>query len=118
MKSTMAPIKKINLFADIPSDLSQEHFQTLLGSPQLTIERIVSRGHASPTDFWYDQDWDEWVLLLKGSAVMCFADDPRRITLYPADALLIPAHARHRVQWTAPDIETIWLAVHLGRPPG
>lgn len=106
-------LTKINLFEDIPATFPGEWFQTLYGNAHLRIERIVSRGHASPPDFWYDQAWDEWVLLLKGSAGVCFAGDPETIPLGPGDALFIPAHARHRVQWTDPDGETIWLAVHI-----
>jgi cupin 2 domain-containing protein len=105
-------MKKTNLFTDIPAHLPQERFQTLFANPQLTIERIVSKGHASPQGFWYDQAWDEWVLLLKGGAGVQIESDPETITLGPGDALLLRAHVRHRVQWTDPAGETIWLAVH------
>lgn len=114
----MSPLNKLNLFEDIPAALPQEWFQTLFGNARLKIERIVSRGHASPPDFWYDQAWDEWVLLLQGSAGLSFADTPEIVPLGPGDALLIPAHTRHRVQWTDPDQDTIWLAVHANRENG
>ncbi|MDA8138236.1 MAG: cupin domain-containing protein [Desulfobacteraceae bacterium] len=105
-------MEKRNLFADIPVHLPQEWSQTLFAHPHLTIERIVSKGHASPQGFWYDQDWDEWVLLLKGRAGVRFENEPEIITLGPGEAVLIPAHVKHRVQWTDPAEETIWLAVH------
>jgi hypothetical protein len=57
-----------NRFADIPVHLPEELVQTLPGTSDFRIERIVSLGHASPEGFWYDQEGGEWVLLLKGAA--------------------------------------------------
>lgn len=102
-----------NLFADLPPPgEAEEAFTDLLARPGLRIERIVSRGQASPPGFWYDQGHDEWVALLLGSADLEIAgeDAPRR--LGPGDHLLIPARCRHRVART--DDPTVWLAVHLG----
>ncbi len=102
-----------NLLAQIPTSLPHELLQTLLERPGIRIERIVSRGHASPSDFWYDQEEHEWVLLLQGAARVQFED--RTIELSPGDYVDIPAHQRHRVAWTTPDEVTIWLAVfHAG----
>jgi cupin 2 domain-containing protein len=75
------------------------------------VERIVSRGHVSPAGFWYDQTQDEWVVLLAGAAELSFADG-RRVRLAPGDHVHLPAHERHRVEWTDPAQETVWLAVH------
>jgi cupin 2 domain-containing protein len=100
-----------NLFAEIPDDLPAELFQTLLRAPGLRIERIVSMGHASPEGFWYDQDTDEWILLLKGAARLAFeGEEP--IDLLPGAFVNIPAHRQHRVEWTDPAGTTIWLAIH------
>ncbi|HEY6434435.1 MAG TPA: cupin domain-containing protein, partial [Acetobacteraceae bacterium] len=74
--------------------------------------RIVSTGQASPPGFWYDQDWDEWVVLLAGSAGLQIEHEPAVRALHQGDYVAIPAHIRHRVEWTAPDQPTIWLAVH------
>lgn len=104
-----------NIFRDIPNDLPQELTQDLLRTRQATIERIVSRGHCSAKGFWYDQDRDEWVLLLSGKARIEFKDEPELTQLEPGDHLLIPAHVRHRVAWTEPFTDTIWLAVHLNK---
>ena len=60
---------KANLFAELPTELPQELFTTLVAASDLRIERIVSHGHASPADFWYDQPQDEWVMVLKGGPV-------------------------------------------------
>lgn len=106
-----------NLLHDLPAQLPEELFQTLVGTPQMRIERIVSRGHCSAEGFWYDQDEAEWVLLLKGAARLEFEDSLREMR--PGDHVHIPAHQRHRVAWTAPDEETIWLAVfHTGVSAG
>ena len=100
-----------NLFAGIPTSLPDELTEILLSRQGLRIERIVSRGHASPEDFWYDQAEDEWILLLAGSAGLQFGDETEARTLRPGDHLHIPAHRRHRVAWTTADTDTVWLAV-------
>ena len=102
-----------NLFADIPADLPEESIQTLLSVPGLRIERIISLGHNSPEGFWYDQEAHEWVLLLKGAARLRFEGDGP-IDLAPGTFVNIPAHRRHRVEWTDPSGPTIWLAIHYG----
>lgn len=100
-----------NLFDEIPEALPDEVFQTLLNAPGVRVERIISRGHASPEGFWYDQDESEWVVLLKGAAWLRFeGEDP--IELRPGAFVAIPAHRRHRVEWTDPDETTVWLAIH------
>jgi cupin 2 domain-containing protein len=98
-----------NLFADIPNQLSTELFTTLLSAGHVRIERIVSRGHLSPPDFWYDQDENEFVLLVTGAARLQFED--RVIEMKAGDCINIPAHQPHRVEWTTQDEQTIWLAV-------
>lgn len=105
-----------NIFTHIPEQLSEEFFDTLLKQDHVHIERIISRGHTTPPDQWYDQAWDEWVLLLQGEAVLWYEQPKQMITLTAGDYLLIPAHTRHRVEWTALDEETLWLAVHLYHP--
>jgi len=102
-----------NMFDDIPARRPEELVQTLLSTPGVRIERIVSLGHASPEGFWYDQEDGEWVLLLSGAARLRFEDE-EPIELGPGSFVNIPAHRRHRVEWTDPDRPTIWLAVHYG----
>ncbi len=98
-----------NLFSNLPAALPEELIETLWAAGEVRVERIVSRGHASPPEFWYDQTEHEWVLLLKGAARLEFED--KTVELAPGDYLDIPPHVRHRVAWTAPDEPTIWLAV-------
>jgi cupin 2 domain-containing protein len=99
-----------NLLADLPSHLPNELTTTLLESTTVRIERIISHGHASPPDFWYDQDENEWVCVLQGAAKLRFEDETIEMT--PGDFVNIPAHKKHRVEWTAPDEQTVWLAVY------
>ena len=100
-----------NLLTGVPADLPQELFETLAHSDAVHIERIVSKGHASPAEGWYDQQRNEWVLLLQGAARIAFADGDD-VTLKPGDWLRIPARCKHRVAWTDPEQESVWLAVH------
>jgi len=88
-----------------------ELFEALIPDAGVLIERIISTGQASPPDFWYDQDRDEWVALLQGSACIMW-EDGRCQELNPGDWVLIPAHVRHRVAWTSTQPPCIWLAVH------
>lgn len=103
-----------NLFADLPSSLPVELVQTLSAAPGVRVERIVSHGHTSPPGYWYDQPQHEWVALLTGAARLLFEGDEGPIEMRPGDHLTIPAHRRHRVEWTTPDGPTVWLAVHYG----
>lgn len=100
-----------NLFADLPTDLPEELVEVLTENKHVRIERIISTGHASPDDFWYDQDEHEWVVVLKGEAKLLFEDDDEPIHLRPGDFVNIPAYRKHRVEWTTPDEPTVWLAV-------
>ena len=100
-----------NLFHSLPDRLDQEALETILSCGSLKIERIISKGHRSPESGWYDQDQNEWVVVLKGSGRLQF-ENGDEIQLNPGDYINIDAHRKHRVIWTTPDTETIWLAVH------
>ncbi|MDU9048668.1 MAG: cupin domain-containing protein [Candidatus Electrothrix sp. Rat3] len=107
-----------NIFSSLPSDPKHEVFDELLRAGQagnartLRIERIVSKGHTSPETGWYDQEENEWVLVLEGAGTILFAEDIQRVTLRKGDYLHIPAHTKHKVVWTEPKELTVWLAVH------
>lgn len=103
-----------NLFDDLPAAFDAERFTTLLDRPAARIERIVSAGQATPAGVWLEQAWDEWVLLLRGSAGLLI-EGKAEVRLLPGDHLLIPAFSRHRVTETAADPHTVWLAIHFGR---
>ncbi len=106
-----------NLLGRIPVANAQEVFETLLQTGTTRLERIVSHGQASPPDFWYDQSQAEWVLLLSGCAGVRFAEEADVVVLRPGDYLNIPAHRRHRVEWTAAGVATVWLALHYTESP-
>ncbi|HEY0848004.1 MAG TPA: cupin domain-containing protein [Noviherbaspirillum sp.] len=100
-----------NLYVQIPSFLPEEAVEVLARGKGMRIERIVSKGHCSAPGFWYDQSDDEWVVLLKGEAVLRFEQGDRAVRMMPGDYVNIPAHERHRVESTADNTETVWLAV-------
>jgi cupin 2 domain-containing protein len=100
---------KQNLFDQIPEKAPKELFTELLSANHVRIERIVSFGQVSPNGFWYEQVENEWILLLEGSAQLRF--DDRSVDLTPGDYLNIQAGERHRVEKTATNGRTVWLAV-------
>ena len=97
-----------NLQAPLPTG---ERFDLLIPDRGVRIERIISTGQTTPEGEWYDQDRDEWVVLLQGEATLaCEGGHTRHLA--PGDHLLIPAHQKHRVVHTSADPPCIWLAVH------
>ncbi|MFM7438469.1 MAG: cupin domain-containing protein [Snowella sp.] len=88
-----------------------EVFEILVQTKQVHIERIISSGQATPPDHWYDQEQDEWVILLQGQAILSY-EDGREVLLKAGDYLLIAAHEKHRVVETSADPPCIWLAIH------
>ena len=101
-----------SLLENIPKEMPEELFDTICSTENVIIERIVSRGHASPEGFWYDQEKNEFVLVVKGKAGLKLEHEEDIVVLKAGDYLSIGAHVRHRVEWTDPACETIWLAVH------
>ena len=106
-----------NLFSGIPREIPQEVIEILLETPGFFLERIISGGQATPPGEWYDQETQEWVVLLSGAAGLLFAGEAEVRVLRPGDYLLIPAHCRHRVEWTDPVRQTVWLALHFRDQP-
>lgn len=100
-----------NIFATLPDNLPEELFETLIDGKTLKMERIVSRGHITAKGEWYDQPWHEWVLVLQGEADLSYVDGVTA-RLQAGDYVNIPAHTRHRVDWTPPGTNTVWLAIH------
>jgi cupin 2 domain-containing protein len=101
-----------NLFDDVPTDIAEERVSDLLVTSNLKIERVISTGQASPPGFWYDQPWAEWVVILTGSAGLKIEGESEIRVMHKGDHIQIPAHRRHRVEWTDSGQPTIWLAVH------
>ena len=102
----------MNLFDDLPRQSDKEVLTELLCRKGVRIERIVSTGQFTPVDKPYAQEYEEWVLLVSGSAGLWIEGEAER-ELRPDDYVLIPSHRPHRVTWTAKDEPTVWLAVHL-----
>ena len=100
-----------NIFESIPENLDEEIFELIVQSEEIRIERIISKGQSSPESGWHDEEKNEWVVVLKGGAVISF-EDGEELNLRVGSHINIPAHRRHKVSWTDPGTETIWLAVH------
>ncbi len=101
-----------SLLANTETDFDEEVFDTLLQGGRFRLLRIVSNGQATPAGVWLDQDGDEWVVVVKGAAMLHIEGEAKSRALTPGDWILLPAHCRHRVEWTAPDQPTVWLALH------
>jgi cupin 2 domain-containing protein len=106
-----------NILSPLPAALDAEAFSELLRDQNIRIERIVSKGHTSPTSGWYDQEENEWVLVLEGAGTILF-ENGKQVTLNKGDYLHISAHDKHKVAWTDPDRLTIWIAVHYSGREG
>ena len=104
-------MKKSNIFSQIPEDLKDELFENIITTDKLNIERIVSYGHTSPKTGWYESKENEWVIVLKGEAILSF-EDSEDVKLDAGDYVNITAFLKHKVSWTLPHVETIWLAIH------
>ena len=100
-----------NIFSKIPTNLKDEVFEEIIKSNFIKIERIISKGHSTPKSQWYNQDRDEWVILLQGKARLEFENNHYE-ELEKGDYINIPKNKLHRVSWTVPNQETIWLAIH------
>ncbi len=86
-----------NIFKNLPDNLTEEVLENLASSSQVKIERIISKGHSSPSFGWYDQDQNEWVIVLKGQAEITFENDST-VLLSAGDYVNIKAHQKHKVK--------------------
>ncbi|MGL6259647.1 cupin domain-containing protein [Vibrio sp. WXL210] len=99
-----------NLFSHIPEAAENELFEDIVKGAQVRIERIVSFGQSSPASGWYDQEQNEWVVVLRGCGVLEFVDG-RIVHLNVGDHINIPARQKHKVLATSLEEPTVWLAV-------
>jgi len=104
------------IFKNLPDASKAEQLETLCKSAGFRVERIVSAGQCSPEGFWYDQNWDEWVVMLRGGATLQLQDPEQTLYLATGDWIFLPAHRKHRVESCSKEPPAIWLAVH-GNPP-
>jgi cupin 2 domain-containing protein len=115
-------VKLDNIFSKIPYFMMDEISETLLKTKHFKLERVISAGQSTPEGEWYDQDTNEWVIVLSGSAGLLFEGEREAFLMYPGDYIHIQSHQRHRVEWTDPEQKTVWLALHyekdleLGKP--
>ena len=104
-----------NIFANLPQSLPEEIFQDIVHGEAFRLERIISSGQSTPDGQWYDQEQHEWVVLLSGAAGLRFEGEDGLRLLHPGDFVNIPAHTRHRVEWTGENQSTVWLALHYSK---
>ena len=101
-----------NIFSGLPAAKKREDFKVLLKGKGLKIERIVSRGQATPEGKWLCSKAAEWVIVLRGRARLLFKESCKKLDLKTGDYVFIPGHTCHRVDWTHPRKKTVWLAIH------
>lgn len=106
-------MRRGNLLDAIPNGIAEELCQTLLSRDEIRLERIVSTGQMSPLNFWYDQEEDEFVVLIAGAATLRIEENDTVVHLRIGTWVELPAHCRHRLEWTQADPPTVWLAVFL-----
>lgn len=104
-------IQRGNMFSSIPPLFENEIEETLFEGEGLRIQRVLSCGQSSPRGFWYDQDEDEYVILLSGEAVLYFRDEGE-IRMGSGDWIFIPAHKEHRIIYTSRKPKCVWFAIH------
>ncbi len=100
----------------LPQSNESELFEALVEDKEkgVLVERIVSTGQITPENEWYDQEKDEWVVLLQGEAKLLFDEiGGEELSLEVGDAVFIQAKRRHRVVFTSSEPPCIWLAVHF-----
>jgi len=98
----------MNIFELSELPLTEELTTILAEKGSVRIERIVSTGQVSD---WYDQDENEFVVLLQGEAVIEY-ENGKSIAMTKGDTLLIEPHERHRVSYTSMRPPCIWLCVY------
>lgn len=98
---------KHNLFSNLIIPIKGENFTEILTCKNVIIERIVSSN--KPDNIVYNQEHDEWVILLQGNAQLELNQE--LINLKLGDYIFIPKYTPHRVISTSH--ESIWLAIHI-----
>lgn len=103
-----------NIFENLPDTEVGEVIEKIASFAQgaVRIERIISGGHASADAFWYQQEEDEWVMLVRGEARLLIEGRTEALELRAGDHIELPAKLRHRVDAVSED--ALWLAVFVG----
>lgn len=108
-------INVANFFDNLPKATKDEVFEEIIANKNLKVERIITNGQVTPKGEWYDQTTNEWVLVLQGAAQLLIQEGEtlRIVDMKAGDHVLLPAHCKHRVEWTDKQQTTIWLAIHF-----
>ncbi len=100
-----------NIYNSSVLNKQEEVIEEILSTKSFRLEKISSFGHRTPDNEWYDQDNDEWVLLLKGRATILFQIQNKTVNLKEGDYFLIKKHIKHRVEYVSED--ALWLCIHF-----
>jgi cupin 2 domain-containing protein len=104
-------VRLSNIFKEIPDSLKEELFEDIISTKYIKIERIVSDGHSSPKEGWYESEQNEWVIVLEGNATLAL-ESGENIILKRGDYYNITAFSKHKVSHTSKNEKTIWLAIY------
>jgi len=94
-------------FFDYITPKNAETFTTLLEHKNIKINRIVSSADVEPVE--YNQEEDEWLVLLEGEATLLI--DKKEEVLTKGETFFIPAKTPHTVLKTSDG--TVWLTIHI-----
>ena len=84
-----------------------EVFTPLFEHKNIKINRIVSSREVEDKE--YIQDEDEWLVLVKGEAILLL--DKKEKKLLKGETLFIPAKVPHQVLYTKQN--TLWITIHI-----
>jgi catechol 2,3-dioxygenase-like lactoylglutathione lyase family enzyme/mannose-6-phosphate isomerase-like protein (cupin superfamily) len=96
-----------NVYRGAEPPAAGERHERITKIKNVTIERIASSALLEPRE--YDQECDEWVVLLRGHARLEIAGE--LVDLAVGDYVVLPSHTRHRVLETTAD--ALWLAIYV-----
>lgn len=100
-----------NIFDKIGEAGEEEQFELLQKGAHYRIERIMSAGHSSPESFFYDQENDEWIMLVQGEATL--EVEGKLTVLKAGDYMFLPKNCKHRIEKTSIDPACIWLCIFI-----
>jgi len=104
-------IESKNIFRNVGAHLKEELVGILLSTGTIVRLEEVTSPKSDTQSKIYDQDEDEFVMVVKGYAELEFEEDGRwnKVDMRDGDYTTIPAHLRHRVVRT--EEGTTWLAL-------
>ena len=122
----------MNIYDKIPESITEEIIEIMYQNPHCKVERIISNGQITTENEWYDQDQEEWIILVQGEATILIEklqeessdkcnilncnikeESCDKVHMVKGDTLLIKSHQKHRVIYTSQNPLCIWLCVFV-----